>query len=102
MAEGLCEAEVFAPGCHGGVDLLPESFVTVVFWKIQFCTEVFSSTFTSHRRRIVELTIETSMRTRQPILIAVVAMDVEFTKAVHALELAEAIERHLTRTSNEL
>lgn len=31
-----CEAKVLAAGCHGGIDLLPESLVTFVLRKVQF------------------------------------------------------------------
>ena len=48
------------------------------------------------------LTVETSMRTRKPILIAVITMDVEPTEAVHSFKLAKAIERYLASSSDEL
>ena len=48
------------------------------------------------------LTIETSMRTGKPILIAVIAMDVETTEAIHPFKLAKAIERYLASSSDEL
>ena len=48
------------------------------------------------------LTIEASMRARQSVLIAVIAMDVESAKAIHTFKLAEAVERHFAGTRNEL
>ena len=48
------------------------------------------------------LTIEASMRARQSVLIAVIPVDIESAKAVHALKLAKAIERHFARTCNKL
>lgn len=48
------------------------------------------------------LTIEASMRARQPVLIAVVSMDVESAKAIHTLKLAKSVERHFAGTGNEL
>ena len=35
----LCEAEILAPSCHGGVDLLPKSVVAIIFWKVEFWME---------------------------------------------------------------
>ena len=48
------------------------------------------------------LTIEASMRARQSVLIAVIAMDVESTKAVHTFKLTKAVKRHFAGTRNEL
>ena len=48
------------------------------------------------------LTIEASMRARQSVLVAVIAMDVESTKAIHTLKLAKAVQRHFAGTCNEL
>lgn len=48
------------------------------------------------------LTIEASMRARQSVLVAVIAVDIESTKAIHTLKLAKAIKRHLTGTCDEL
>lgn len=48
------------------------------------------------------LTIEASMRARQSVLVAVIAMDVESTKAIHTLKLAKAVKRNLAGTRNEL
>ena len=31
-----CETEIFAAGCHGGVELLTEGFVVFVFGEIEF------------------------------------------------------------------
>ena len=42
------------------------------------------------------------MRTRKPILIAVITMDVETAETIHSFKLAEAIERYLASTSDEL
>lgn len=36
MGNALCEAEVFAAGSHGSVELGSESLVAVVFWEIEF------------------------------------------------------------------
>ena len=36
----LCEAEILAPSCHGGVDLLPKSVVAIIFWKVEFWMEI--------------------------------------------------------------
>ena len=48
------------------------------------------------------LTIETSMRARQSVLISVVPVDVESAKAIHALKLPKPVEGHFTGTCNEL
>lgn len=48
------------------------------------------------------LTIEASMRARQSVLVAVITMDIESTKTIHSLKLAEAVKRHLAGTRNEL
>lgn len=48
------------------------------------------------------LTVEASMRTRKPILIAVITMDIETTEAVHSFKLAKSIERYLASSSDEL
>ena len=48
------------------------------------------------------LTVEASMRARQSVLIAVIPVDVESTKAIHTLKLAKAVKRHFAGTSNEL
>lgn len=42
------------------------------------------------------------MRARQPVLIAIIAVDIEATEAVHALKFLEAVERHLAGTGDEL
>ena len=49
-----------------------------------------------------KLTVETGMRARKAILVAIVAMDVELAHTVHTLKLLEAIEGNLTGSSNEL
>lgn len=48
------------------------------------------------------LTIEASMRARQSVLIAVIPVDIESAKAIHAFKLAKTIERHFTGSCNEL
>lgn len=48
------------------------------------------------------LTIEASMRARQPVLVAVIPMYVEPAKAIHTLKLAKAVERDFASTRNEL
>ena len=48
------------------------------------------------------LTIEACVGTRQAILVAVVAMHVESGEAIHALELTEAVQRHLACPRDEL
>lgn len=48
------------------------------------------------------LTIEASMRAWQSVPIAVIPMDVESAKAIHTLELAEAVEGHFACTCNKL
>lgn len=50
----------------------------------------------------MELTIEASMRAREAILVAIITVDVEFTDAVHALELLEAIQWHLAGSGDKL
>lgn len=35
--QALSEAEIFTAGCHGGVELVAEGFVGVVFWEVEFC-----------------------------------------------------------------
>lgn len=42
------------------------------------------------------------MRTWKSVLVAIVAMNVESTEAVHALKFFEAVEWHFTRTSDKL
>ena len=42
------------------------------------------------------------MRARQPLLVAIIPMDVEPADTVHALELLEAVQRHLGRAGDEL
>lgn len=42
------------------------------------------------------------MRAGQPLLVAIVAVDVEPVDAVHALQLLEAVQRHLGRPRDEL
>lgn len=48
------------------------------------------------------LTIEASMRTWQPVFVAVVSMDVEPTEPIHTLEFPETVERDLAGTGDEL
>ena len=98
----LSEAEIFTAGCHGGVELVAEGFVGIVFRKIEFCR----CALVLHREEKSgdqeQLTIEASMRTRQPILVAIIAMDVEPTESIHTLELTETIEWYFTGSRNEL
>ena len=42
------------------------------------------------------------MRTRQSILVAIVPMNIEPAEPIHTLQLAKAIERHLTSISYKL
>lgn len=95
----LCKAEVLASGCHGRVDLMSESFVAVVFWKIEFCR---SGQRKAQRDGWWRLTIEARMRTWQSIFVAVITMNVETTEPIHALKLAETVERHFASTGDKL
>ena len=61
-----------------------------------------SATDISQARGVNKLTIEASVRARQPVLIAVIAVNVESAKAIHTLKLAKAVERHFASTCNEL
>lgn len=51
---------------------------------------------------MARLTIEASVRAWQPILIAIITMNVESAEPIHTLELTEAVERYLTGTCDEL
>jgi len=80
--EDLCETEVLASGGDGGEDLLAEDLVALVFGKIKL--------------------VEAGVRRWKPILVAVITVDIESTEAIHALQLLEAVERHLAGSSDEL
>lgn len=49
-----------------------------------------------------ELTIEACMRGRQPLLVTIITVDVESTKAIHTLKFFEAVERYFTGSGDEL
>lgn len=51
----LCEAKVLASRCHGGVHLLPEGFVAVVFRQIEFCKEMLATCCDSRIRKDLRL-----------------------------------------------
>lgn len=42
------------------------------------------------------------MRAGKPILVAVITVDIELAKAIHALKFFEPVKRNLARTSDEL
>ena len=50
----------------------------------------------------MRLTIEASMRTWQPVFVAVISMDIEPTEPIHTLELSKTIKRDLAGTGDEL
>jgi hypothetical protein len=50
----------------------------------------------------VKLTVETCVRAREAILVAIIAVDIEFADTVHTLQLLEAVERDLASTRDKL
>ena len=55
-----------------------------------------------NRCETIRLTIEASMRTWQPVFVAVVSMDIEPTESIHTLEFSETVKRDLAGTGDEL
>ena len=78
----LSEAEVLVASRDGSVQLLAKVLVALILRKIEL--------------------VEAGVAGRQLVLARVVAVDVEFGEAIHALELLEAVERNLARTCDEL
>ena len=48
------------------------------------------------------LTVKASMRTWQPILIAIISMNVKSAESIHALKLAKAVQWYFASASDEL
>jgi hypothetical protein len=82
MLNGLREAKVLTTCRDSRVESFPEILIAVILRQIKL--------------------IEAGVTARQTILVAVVAVNVESTKAVHALQLFEAIEWHLRCASDKL
>lgn len=70
------------PHRHGGIKLFPQRLIALIFRQIQL--------------------IEAGMAARQTVLVAKIAVDIEPAEAVHALQLLEAVERHLGRARHKL
>ena len=98
----LRETKVFASLSHGSVHLMSQLLISLVLRKIKLCTSSISFYSFHHSGKGQKLTVEASMTARQTILAAIITMDVELGKAIHALKLLEAIKRHLGCASDEL
>lgn len=48
------------------------------------------------------LTVKASMRTRQPVLVAIVPVNIELAETIHSLQLLEAVQRHFARARDKL
>jgi len=95
----LRETKVLVTLRHGCVELLAELFIAIISREIEFCHRVSICVYIIE---CLQLTIETSVTAGQSLVGAKVAVDIELGKAVHALELFEAVERHFGCTSDEL
>lgn len=49
-----------------------------------------------------KLTVEAGVRAGKPLLVAIVAVDVEAIDTIHALQFLEPVQRHLGRARDEL
>jgi hypothetical protein len=49
-----------------------------------------------------QLTVEAGVRAGKPLLVAIVAVDVESIDTVHAFQFLESVQRHLGRARDEL
>ena len=77
---------------------MTKCLVAFVFGKIEF----YSSSISIFVIEGFQLTVEACMRTWKSLLVAIIAMDVESTKAVHTLELSESVERYFASSCDEL
>lgn len=96
----LCKAKVICTLRNRSIEALSQILVGVIFWQIQFyklLAPIPNTPITSIKR-----TVKAGMATRQPILTAIVPMNIEPGDSVHALQLLESIERNLRRARNEL